>query len=244
MVAAYSFRRLLKNNIAAIVGAVLYTTAAYHIHLLYTRKSVGEIVVYIFIPLPIYALYNLLRENFSKPLLLVLCMTSLIYSHLISAVLCAFVCLIADLFGIKTFIKNPKLLLKLGLCIVACIILTAAFWVPMLEQLSHAKFLLADAENYLHSDHTVTLKDMFLGIEVTGFGLTLIPFLFLRLLFLKEKTEKRLLHIIDISTVVGFLCLFLSGTLFPWKQMPAFTAILQFPLRCFDPDNGFIFSAE
>lgn len=233
MVAAYSFRGLLKNNIAAIAGAVLYTAAPYHIHLLYTRKAVGEIVAYILIPLLIYALYNLLRENFSKPLLLVVCMTCLIYSHLISALLCACICFIAGLIGIKTIIKNPKLLLKLGLCITACVILTAAFWIPMLEQLSHSEFLLANAEKYLPADHTVPIKDMFFGKEETGFGLTLIPFLFIRLFFLKEKKEKRLLRIVDFSSIAGLLCLFLSGTLFPWKLMPEVTSILQFPWRLY-----------
>jgi hypothetical protein len=233
LVAAYSFRGLLKNNIAAIVGAVLYTAAPYHIHLLYTRKAVGEIVAYIFIPLLIYALYNLLRENFTKPLLLVVCMTSLVYSHLISALLCACICLIAGLIGIKTFIRKPRLLLKLGLCIAACVALTAAFWIPMLEQLSHAQFLLGDAEKYLPADHTVSLKEMFFGKEETGFGLTLIPFLFLRLFFLKEKTEKRLLRIVDVSSIAGFLCLFLSGTLFPWNWLPEVASILQFPWRLY-----------
>lgn len=233
LVAAYSFRGLLKKNIVAIVGAVLYTTAPYHIHLMYTRKAVGEIVAYIFIPLLIYALYNLLRENFSKPFLLIICMTSLIYSHLISAMLCACICLIAGLIGIKTFIKNPKLLLKLSLCIFACLALTAAFWIPMLEQLSHAKFLLSDAENYLPANHTVSFKAMFFGKEETGFGLTLLPFLSLRLFFLKEKKEKRLLRIIDFSSVAGILCLFLSGTLFPWRLMPEITSILQFPWRLY-----------
>lgn len=233
MVAAYSFRGLLKNNIAAIIGAVLYTAAPYHVHLLYTRKAVGEIIAYIFIPLLVYALYNLLRENFSKPLLLVVCMTGLIGSHLISALLCALICLIACLFGIKTFITKPKLLLKLGLCIVACAVLTAAFWVPMLEQLSHADFLLSDAEKYLPADNTASLTKMFFGKEETAFGLTLIPFLFMRLLFLKEKNEKRLLRVIDISSIAGLLCLLLSSPLFPWKWMPEATFIIQFPWRLY-----------
>lgn len=233
LVARYSFRGLLKNNIAATVGALLYTAAPYHIHLLYTRKAVGEIIAYIIIPLLFYVLYNLLRENFSKPLLLIISMTCLVYSHLISALLCTCICLIACLIGIKELIRKPKLILKLGACVAICIVLTAAFWIPMLEQLSHAHFLLGDAEKYLPADHTVGLTEMFFGKEETGFGLTLIPFLFLRLFFIKEKTDKRLLLIIDVSSIAGFLCLFLSGTLFPWNRMPAVASILQFPWRLY-----------
>ncbi len=233
LVAAYSFRGLFNSKIASVIGAVLYTAAPYHVHLLYTRKAVGEIVAYILIPLLAYALYNLLRENFSKPYLLVICMTVLIYSHLISAVLCAGICLIACLFGIRSFIRNPKLIRKLGLCALVCILLTLAFFIPMFEQLSHAKYLLSDAENYRPVDHTVSLKEMFFGKEEKGFGFTLIPFLLIRLLFLKDKKEKPLLTVIDFSALLGILCLFISGSLFPWRYMPAFTEILQFPWRVY-----------
>jgi hypothetical protein len=106
-------------------------------------------------------------------------------------------------------------------------------WIPLLEQLSHAKFLFTDAEKYLPADNTVSLKDIFFGKEEKGFGLTLIPFLFIRLLFLKEKNEKRLLRIVDFSSLAGFLFLFLTSTLFPWNRMPEITIILQFPWRLY-----------
>jgi hypothetical protein len=233
LVAAYSFRRLFRSDLATILGAILYTVAPYHIHLIYVRQALGEIIAYIFIPLLAYAIYNLLRENFSKPYILCIAFTGLVLSHLLSTILCAVICAVAILIGIRRLRKNPVVFAKLAGCALVCLVLTAGFWLPLIEQLMHGDFLLGSAENYLPKYHTASLHTMFFGKNETAFGLTFFPILLLRIFYLKEKKEKALLRVIDLSGLAGILLLLASSSLFPWHWMPDFVSIIQFPWRLY-----------
>lgn len=235
LVSAYAIKGMFKSSPAALIGAVLYTSADYFIRVLYRRSSYGEILVFIFLPLLVYAMYNLFFEKFNKPALLVISLSALILSHVISAAICAVFCLAALIIGIRYLFKNPRILLRLAACVILSMALTAFFWVPMLEQLLSDSFQLTSAYNASVSKEAVPLPDMFFRLNPRFFGFRLLGLLLLRFLFITKKPDKKALKIADGFAIVGVALLFLASDLFPWKLLSKPLAFIQFPWRLYLP---------
>ncbi len=235
LVSAYSFNGMIKSKYGALIGAVLYTSADYFARVLYTRAALGEMLVFVFLPLLLYALYNLFFEKFTKPALLIISLCGLVLSHEIFAALSALMCLFLAIIGIPYFIKNPKILLKMLLCVFITLVLTAFFWVPMLEQTFTDSFMLVDAYHAIPEKETVPLDEMFILPNLRNFGFRILVFLPLRLLFIRKKPDKRLLRIADVSMVFGLFFLFMSTSLFPWHFFSSVLNYIQFPWRLYLP---------
>lgn len=242
-VSAYSFKGICKSDFGALIGAVIYTSANYYIDLMYTRASFGELLIFIFLPLLAYALYNLFEENFDKPLLLYLSLTGMILSHLIFFVLSVLVCLVLLIVRSPFLLKNRSILNRLLLYLGLAVLSTSFFWLPFLEQLASAPFFSLNAYGADPANETVPLLEMFFSPYYRSFGFRIIVFLLIRLYFLKKKpADYRRLRIADSFAVTGFFLLFMSSSLFPWTFVPSFFDFIQFPWRLYLP-AVFFFSA-
>ena len=240
LVSAYSFNGITKSKYGALIGAVIYTSADYFIRVLYTRAALGEMLVFVFLPLLLFALYNLFFEKLSKPALLVISLCGLVLSHEIFAALCAGTCLFVALIGTPYFIRNPDVFRKMLVCVLLSLVLTAFFWIPMLEQTFTDSFLLVDAYHAIPAKETVPLAEMFFVPNLRNFGLRILIFLPLRLLFLKKKPDRRLLRIADVSMLLGLFFLFMASPLFPWHLFSSALNYIQFPWRLYLPAALFL----
>lgn len=235
LTSAYSFNGITKSKYGALVGAVLYTSADYFARVLYTRSALGEMLVFVFLPLLLYALYDLFFDKFTKPVLLVISLCGLVLSHQIFAVLSAVICLCVAAIRIPYLIRNPRVFVKMLICVSISLVLTAFFWVPMLEQALTDSFLLVDAYHADPALETVPFDEMFILPNLRNFGLRILVFLPLRLLFIRKKPDKRLLIIADTSMILGLFFLVMSSSLFPWQFFSKALNYIQFPWRLYLP---------
>ncbi|KKP80140.1 MAG: hypothetical protein UR81_C0033G0006 [Candidatus Levybacteria bacterium GW2011_GWB1_35_5] len=116
---------------AALFGAVLYTYAPYRFVEIYVRGDIGENLAFAFIPLVLYFIYKLYKENtFLNAILGGISLSLLILSHnAISLMFMPFivvygVILLQKIKSKKSFIISLILLLGVGLA------LSAFFWIP------------------------------------------------------------------------------------------------------------------
>lgn len=137
-IAYCSFKRLFHDERIGLLGCMLYTTSVYRMNLIYKRTMVGEYCAFIFLPLIIVAVYEILwQENREKNrcsswLMGTIGFSGLILSHIISTELTAALVIVFCLvYWKRTFRKNALLqFLKMGIGILVC---TMWFIVPFLD---------------------------------------------------------------------------------------------------------------
>ena len=229
---------LTKNNNASILASILYMTFPYHLTDLYIRNALGEYVSFVFIPLVFLGIYNLFyTDDKLKSPALTIGACGLILTHNISTVLVAFFAMLFVAMNI-TKLNDKKIKKAFILNVVFIILLTALYWVPLLETLLFADYqvyedgMMATKESFLESrlDFTqlfVTRNDGSFVFELGPhfmimFAISLIGF---------RKTKHRLKEIHIFCVVSAILSIWMSTKLFPWGLFPEEISIIQFSWR-------------
>lgn len=243
----YSAGKLFKNAHAGMLASILYTLAAYRLTDMYTRFSIGEALAMTFVPLFLYALYEVVWGDKKKWKLLALAAMFVYQSHLISAVICALIAAAACLLCAVKMIREHRLsrlilagITAFSLCLYALIPLytynqqgvsTAmmARWTSG-HLLAPAQLLLSmDPVSIAPSD--ATLKDFSL---VIGLPLILSTAAALHTILTREKHQQEDI-LAGILAAAGILFALMTTTLFPWARLESLThyaaAYIQFPWR-------------
>lgn len=243
-------RRVTGSRWTGAVAAIIYTLCQYKLDCVYTRGAVGEIQAFIFIPLAMYAVYDLIFQQFRRPALMVLAFGGLMLTHTISlfmaVVIAAVFCLI---FWRRVWPHVPQLaglaLLTLGL--------TAFFWLPCVEMLLTMPLKAAQpwttaVENAVRP--SLLFANVLLGDGKAGLGAAL-PLLCLPALVLFRRQlppsvtgaaveaweEAR--HLALISLAAGVLTATAATTVFPWAHA-GFLGVIQFPWRLYSFASWFL----
>lgn len=229
-----SGKGITKSKYAAVAIAIIFCMSQYRLENIYTRFALGEVQAFIFLPLIAYGLYDFLYEKFEKPWLLITGFSGLAYSHIISLFICVLASAVVSLLCIKHLIKNSYKIKRLFLSALLVLGLTAAFWIPFVEQLMTNPLKLQT--NGMMSEHAVSIPNMFARSytiksgENVSIGISLILLCFFRILLIgHERTEK--IKIIDYFLLSGFVLMFLASELFPWDLLPQIFDNIQFPWR-------------
>lgn len=131
--------RITKKEYCAYTSMILYACSLYRLIDLVERGSLGENLAFIFIPLVVLGLYEILYGKNKKSIFLSLGLIGLCLSHIISLYLICICIGIILLINIKC-LKDKKRLLVLIINIIFSMLVTAFFWLPMLEQIFSNKF--------------------------------------------------------------------------------------------------------
>jgi len=129
----YMWLSLFTSRYAAIFGAILYTYAPYRFVETYVRGDIGENLAFVFIPLVLFFMYKLYKENNCNFLLLgAISLALLILAHnAISLMFMPFIIVYALLLIYLS--KNRKLLfVNLLLLVIFGFALSSFFWFPAL----------------------------------------------------------------------------------------------------------------
>ena len=220
---------ITKSKYAGIAAAVMVTLCPYHIDDVLIRAAAGEYVAFIFVPLAIYGIYNVLYEDMSKPYVFALGFGGLILSHPATLVMVTAFCAVAFLIKIKKFLGSINLLFKLILTSLITVCLTSFYWLPMLEQFAAAQFYVSDNwTDMLYS--AVDLSQIFSNdFPTMGFVLILIAVL---RVFVSKKDDRRLDYA-DWMLVAGVVFMIGATNLLPWDKLARFLSFVQFPWRLF-----------
>lgn len=236
LVSYYSANSILKDRLASVFAAILYTFSSYRIYDFYMRGGVGSTLAFIFLPLAFLGLYEILYRDEKKIYLLTIGYSGILLSHFLTAFITLIFMFIIMLFNFKkiVFQDGHKKMKSLFLATILSLLLTSFYLVPLLEQLfSYTSFV--EISSIVNIDETASgLMDM---ISVTinnsstlpSLGLLLfsVPFL---LMFLYVKKIK-IPNIILTSSFIGIFTFFASINLFPWRILRPFIGFIQYPAR-------------
>lgn len=226
-----SSKYIIKNRYAALISTILFLTSQAMITNIYLRAAVGETLATIFLPIVIAGLYNIIYDGFSKPWIIILGFTGLMYSHNITLVLVLGVSIIVLLINFKkVFLRNSisagKLIGKLCISAIISLLLSISYWLPFLEQLLDSKFQIP--QNWDISVWTLKLYQVF-GLDRPGIGLPLLIFA-IAVLVICQKCFKNNISLQYI--LIGLVLTFLTTDLFCWSLLNgSWISKIQFPWR-------------
>ncbi|MCR4893040.1 MAG: hypothetical protein K5989_12780 [Lachnospiraceae bacterium] len=228
----FSVRYITGQDMSALLSAVIFTLCQYHIDDIYTRSAVGEYTAFIFFPLVIAGLFDLMYRDLKKPWILGAGMAGVLLCHTLTTFFSLILCVFALICSVKRLRQEPKILLRLFLTAVAVLLMTAFYWLPMLEQLNTTTFAYVKSKFDLDYEKLL-LRDVFQN-ELPGMGISVF-LLVLPRLFIKARGEERKdgYRFADFCLIFGLLFTLGTTGLFPWKRAAKYLNFVQFPWRLF-----------
>lgn len=247
-------REVTKKTIPSVLATVAYTVAPYHLLDFFVRRSDGEFFPFMFAPLVFLGLYRLTQSDNKKNAVLPLAIggAGMLLSHNLSALIWAAIALIfvainwRSIFvgtGAKKQWKKslPALLFSGALML----LLSAVYWLPMLEARSAATYNImnpnfTEANMGGRSEALVTrgirVGELFFNTGVQGdmfFALGLVAVLGILAFYLvRTKMPDDIRKFTRQMLWFGLATGFMSTIGFVlWKYVPNQVAIIQFPWR-------------
>ena len=239
-----TIKRISNNNYATVIGSIIYAFAPYRLVDMHERGALGETLAFIFIPIVVYGIYEILFKNKKKYHILVIGMTGLILSHIVSAYITILLLIIFCILNIKQLFKEKRILYLL-LAASITLLLTSYFTIPMLEQMLSQKFYYSNTSNikeFVLANRTVPIYLLFIGIPnfrralfkkfwvPSGIGIV-----FIYIIYKKIKHKEIKDRFINQSVVISTITLLLT-TLTPFWKLNITKKLLfmiQFPWRLY-----------
>ena len=232
---------LTKNKNKSLLSSIVYITMPYLLCDIYIRGSFNESFIFVFMPMVLIGLINLLNDNKKEfYIYFIVGYLGMINSHLVLSVYFTFLVLVFMLFNIKKYIKNIKPLL-LGSIILLLLIL------PDMALLIEHKNLgiytifkgeLVSSTVEMTKGLGLTLKDYIIpGMnEYDLFKyINIIPLIlmFIGIIVGIKDKKNRNIYLGLISILV--LSVILSLKIFPYEYLPKLLLSIQFAYRnmCF-----------
>ena len=239
-----TIKRISNNNYATILGSIIYAFAPYRLVDMYERGALGETLAFIFIPIVVYGIYEILFKNKKKYHVLVIGMTGLILSHIVSAYITILLLIIFCILNIKQLFKEKRILYLL-LATLITLLLTSYFSIPMLEQMLSQKFYYSNTSNiqeFVLSNRTVPIYLLFIGIPnfrralfkkfwvPSGIGI-----IFIYIIYKKIKHKEIKNKFINQSVIISIITLLLTTITPFWKLniTKKLLFMIQFPWRLY-----------
>lgn len=215
------------SKFAASIAAILMTLCPYHMDDILLRGAVGEYMAFIFVPLVVYGIYNVIFEDMDHPVMFGIGFAGLILTHPASCILCVFFALCAFIVYIKRLYKNPSTLVRLLIVTVITVLVTAFFWLPMLEQFASAQFHVSENWSDL-LDASLDLYKVF-SDEFPSLGMILAVLVLPR--FTLRRKDYPILNFVDFLLVMSLGFTIGTTNLVLWEKIGRFFTFLQFPWR-------------
>ena len=235
-------QKILKSKKIAMLGSLFYMTAPYHLAEIFVRDAFSEMFIPVAIPLIVLGLFYLLEKRYQ---LFFLCFvggyTIAIYSHLAMTVYFTLMLLVTFFIVYFKQIFNKKNILYLAIASGLTLLLTASFWMPMLEiklKGSYGIFMpyyMTGKGGLKYS--TISIKELFTFFREIDFHfirynlqLFVMILFFISIIFIIKKKlwkEKKWIFLITFT----ILSTIMVTDLFPWYYTPDILQALQFPWR-------------
>ena len=234
--------KLTTNKYSPYLGAILYLFSNYRICNTYVRGAMGEIMAFIFVPIVLMGIYEVLLKDKNKYYLLIIGFSGLVLSHNITFLLMCFCFLFFIIYYYKNIIKDKKIIINIIKATFVTFLLTAFFTFPMLEQINSQNFFLHHygsssdlaASAFLPWQFTInqtifgfasnTLDKTQIMTMNTGLLILFLPIFYL--FDINKKTNK----FVKPCFIFGYFFLFMCSSIVPWQYLSIFR-IIQFPFR-------------
>lgn len=165
LVMYFTAKKMFSEQKLAAFAAAVYTVIPYRLNALYVRAAVGEMLAYVFLPLIVYGIYEILTQDVraegyrKKYLYAVAGFTGIINSHVLTCEFVGFFVIVTCLVCIRrVFVKER--FFELVKTLVVSMFLNAGFLVPFFDMMSKGGIWVLD-------------KYTFTGRFIQGQGLNL-----------------------------------------------------------------------
>ncbi len=228
----YSAYRLSQDSNAAFIAATIALLSNKMLNAFYIGMSLGIITGAVFMPLAIAGMVLLLTKD-ESPHMLIAGFTGLLYTHTISTFLSVCICGIICLFYIKKVIKRLPVLI---FSVMTVSLLTAPYWLTMLEQM-HSQLFKVNApwttsEQNIERWSTLTTRDGIGTMVLIILGICLIS---VAILFARRKLSVlgngRKPTLVFLFVGIVWLVLPLYYPFWHFMNSSVGIRILQFPYR-------------
>lgn len=226
LISYFSIKTVTKNSKTALFSTLLIMCSNGLMLNLYDRTATGELLGFLFITPIICGLYNYVHDDFDKPYLLAIGFLGVANSHLITTLICIIFSILYFLVNIKSTIKNPKKFLKLIITAIIVILISAAFWIPMLEQLSVQTYKLSKPWTSIKDDK-YNIVDL-LGVGKYSIGIILTIFVPIFILGIIDKNVEKSKKLFPIFAL-GFMLLMICSPF--WNITNTYSNMIQFKWR-------------
>lgn len=231
-------KKISKSRYAGIVASFLYTTSGYRIITLVAKGFIGEVLSFIFVPIIILGLYEIIYNNEKKLWVFALGFIGLLNSNLVMTEIMIAISVLFIIFNIKKIIIKKTRLYAILKATIISLLVTSMLWLPMLEQLQKSTFKMKELVNvYNPKRWLLEPLNMFKGTvqyrdnlaSAYGLGVIFVAIMLLRLT-IKNKNELKL-KFCDISIMIGLMLLLCTTSVFPWQYLNKIGGLIQFPSR-------------
>lgn len=227
--------KISKSHTSAVISAILYITAPYHLTDLYTRIAIAELASFMFLPIVFIGMYDLFNEN-KKTYYIAIGAIGLTLTHNVITIYTAIFCFIYMLVNYKKL--NNKLVIKSILINIALILLcTSFYWVPLLEHYfatTYEVFIPGRMfKNATLIGSKLYLKDLFIT-KPWGINFHIgIPIIFgiILLIVYRNKIDSKYKKEILTFFIFGCISIIMSTRIFPFEYFPDTLKMLQFAWR-------------
>ncbi|MCR4908544.1 MAG: hypothetical protein K5985_06900 [Lachnospiraceae bacterium] len=253
--AYFAVKTVLKNSSFALFAGILFCLSPFRLIDVYYRSTLGECLAFLFFPLLLAGLYNILIGDEEAYLPLVIGMSGMVESHILSALYGGAICLVFCLAFLPELVKKTRILSLLKAAF-ATLLLNLAFFVPFFYYRSQNLQLDATIRRFNPKELALSLSEVFRILpylysdnEYTLLPRTMVPVLglsgLLGLLFtgaylLGEKKKEALRKFVSLSFALELFCVYFSTELFPWATLEKLTGLyyhlylLEHPWRVFE----------
>ena len=132
-------KRITKNKYPAIIATILYTTCSYRIITIIAKAFVGELLSFIFIPIIILGIYEIIRGEERKWWVFSLGFMGILNSNLVMTEIMIAISAIFFFCNIKQIVKNKKRLYGIIKATILALVICAAFWTRINEKVFHKR---------------------------------------------------------------------------------------------------------
>lgn len=240
-------KNITKSKYAATISSILYTTCGYRIITMVIKSFAGELLSFIFIPIIIWGLYEIIFADEKKWWLLVIGFVGILNSNLVMTEIMIVVSIAILICNIKKLINNKNKLMSLLKAGIYSLLISALFWMPMIEQLQNNTFVMKEKmQIYQPQKWLLENELMFFGtIQYSKHNLSAgyaLGIIFVLILIIRPKIKKQdnIIKYCDISILTALLLLLCMTRFFPWKYLPTLGGMLQFPSRLEIPVAAFL----
>lgn len=214
------------NKYPSTLGSIIYAFSSYRLVDMYERAALGETLAFVFLPLVIYGIYEIIFKDKNKFYFLVIGMSGLIFTHIISTYIIGIILTILCLLNIKKILKEKRLKYIIISAIITLLI-TSYFLIPMLEQMESQTFYYSNTPNidqFVLAKRTVPIYLLFIEIPnlfnvlfktywiPSGIGI-----IFLYLIYKKYKNKEINDKFINQNYIISIITLLLISFKPFWK---------------------------
>ncbi|MEF9919523.1 MAG: hypothetical protein RR945_01645 [Erysipelotrichaceae bacterium] len=223
----YLIKRHTESKYVLFICMMMYVLAPYRLTDVFLRGALGEVLVFIFLPIVMMGIEDLFLYKSDKISNLVIGFSGIALSHNISLIIVSLFFFVFMIQNFREIIKNKKVIKLIIYAVIITIGICAFFLLPMLEQMMNSTFRYSQSTLAQGIDYLQVFSDFPNGLfYILRMSPGILSIIIAVVVLMSKDTGKFERKIIS----TGLLFLALTSSLIPLGFL-RFMTIIQFPFR-------------